>query len=129
VLAEDEFLPVDEAFMASVEADLHGLVVHFDIAENYSLYRDRIRINVITPGVNLGRVDYPAGETHTDAFFGPQVVYVKEANLAVPVACKQGAESIVVEVSYQGCADAGLCYPDEHRQFHVELPEGMCTGT
>jgi thioredoxin:protein disulfide reductase len=126
--ADDNFLAVDDAFKVDAEATQnHDLRVLFVIADGYSLYKDRITIKVTTPGINTGRVAYPPSETHTDEFFGPQQVYTHDMSVEVPLDCKQGtSETILVSVSYQGCADAGLCYPMEQKEFKVELPDGSC---
>jgi thioredoxin:protein disulfide reductase len=126
----DEYLEVDEAFKVDAEGTPnHDLRINFSVAEGYSLYKDRITIVVTTPGINTGRVDYPPSETHTDEFFGPQQVYTHDVSLEVPINCVPGASvSIVVTVTYQGCADAGLCYPFQKKELKVELPDGTCTG-
>jgi thioredoxin:protein disulfide reductase len=40
----------------------------------------------------------------------------------VPVTRPTGASSFEVEVTYQGCADAGLCYPPVTKTMAIELP-------
>jgi thiol:disulfide interchange protein DsbD len=126
----DEFLDVDDAFKVEAEGTAnHDLRINFTVAEGYSLYKDRITIIVTTPGINTGRVDYPASETHTDEFFGPQQVYTHDVSLELPISCAPGASvTVLVTVTYQGCADAGLCYPFQKKELKVELPDGTCTG-
>jgi thiol:disulfide interchange protein DsbD len=60
----------------------------------------------------------PAGEKHDDEHFGPTVVYrgLLEAELPLNQLPK-GKYSLTV--SYQGCADAGLCYPPQTRTLEL----------
>ena len=53
----------------------------------------------------------PAGEWHEDEFFGKSEIY--RQRLSVPVAVNQADKGATVTVTYQGCADAGFCYPPE----------------
>ncbi|HVN43310.1 MAG TPA: protein-disulfide reductase DsbD, partial [Steroidobacteraceae bacterium] len=59
----------------------------------------------------LGAPQMPAGQTKHDEYFGDQVIYRGELVAEVPLAAPPGLEEIPLEVTYQGCADAGLCYP------------------
>src|SRR5687767_8694735 len=74
----------------------------------------------------VGAVVLPKGEEHTDEYFGTQEIYRQslDASFAVP----PGAQSVAVKVTYQGCADAGLCYPPITKLMTVSL-EGAPTST
>ena len=122
-LAKDDFLLVDEAFKPEIKSiDADGVHLEWRIADGYYLYKSKFRFNSKTPGVDLGEPRMPPAEPKNDPFFGKLEVYHHKADIVVPVA--DGASgSIEIEAVYQGCADAGLCYPPQHRDFKVELPQ------
>ena len=133
---EQEFLPVDEAFVLTTEVAADGSVLaHWEIADGYYLYRHRFnfdtRIDAENPAspVILGEAEIPPGERKVDEYFGEVEVYYHEARVRIPVTA--GAGPVEVGVGYQGCADAGLCYPPETKwvAMTVGLPGGSSTGS
>jgi len=50
VFAEDDFLPVKSAYKVTVGAEPDVLVVSFEVAPGYYLYRDRLGFESATPG-------------------------------------------------------------------------------
>jgi thiol:disulfide interchange protein DsbD len=64
----------------------------------------------------------PAGRKKTDEFFGDVEVYYDQLAASVPVTRPAGASTFEITVSYQGCADAGLCYPPVTKTIAIELP-------
>lgn len=120
--SESDFLPIDEAFVLSVTSDSADRVtVRFDIADDYYLYRDKTK--VVAPGGNaqLGEARIPGGEIEQDEYFGEQVVFRGQMIAEIPVAAAAGMRELPLEISYQGCADAGLCYPPTTKQVTVAL--------
>lgn len=120
----DEFLDPEVAFRLRVTPEASGqLLLHWAIAPEYYLYRDRIKVVAKSPGTELGKPDFPPGVTKTDEYFGEQVVYHDELAARVPVLGGVAtARPLEVAVTYQGCADAGLCYPPITKTFNVTLP-------
>ncbi len=64
----------------------------------------------------------PKGENHHDEYFGDQEVYRQsvDATFSVP---PSDAKTVEVKVTYQGCADAGLCYPPETKTLSISLED------
>jgi len=120
---EDQFLPVDQAFVLSATDD-GGEQVRLDwqVAPGYYLYRHRVSAKTATPGFTLGEIAMPPGKKKTDEFFGDVEVYYDALNATVPVTRPAVASSFEIAVSYQGCADAGLCYPPVTKTLAIELP-------
>ncbi len=113
---QDEFLPVEEAFVIGVSrmADDY-LTVQWDIAQDYYLYRDKIKVVV---GDETAHVSKPPGQTISDPFFGDVAVYRIRTVVAF-----EGAGAQTADITWQGCADAGLCYPPVTKTFALaELP-------
>jgi thiol:disulfide interchange protein DsbD len=123
--ADDDFLPVRSAYKVATSAAPDELVVRFDIAPGYYLYRDRLGFESATPGVTLGTASLPVGLDHEDEFFGKQVIYRANAQVGVPVTFSGTPKDFEVKVKLQGCADAGLCYPPQTWTVPVTWPKGV----
>ena len=120
---EDQFLPVDQAFVFTAIADgADRVLLDWQIAPGYYLYRHRTSARTATPGFVLGDIAMPDGKRKTDEFFGDVEVYYGILSAAVPVTRPEGAAAFEIEVSYQGCADAGLCYPPVTKTVALDLP-------
>lgn len=118
-----QFLPVDEAFVLAAAADGGSQVVlDWQVAPGYYLYRHRVAARNATPGFSLGALAIPPGKKKTDEFFGDVEVYYDSLRVTVPVVRPADGASLELAVSYQGCADAGLCYPPVTRTVAVDLP-------
>jgi thioredoxin:protein disulfide reductase len=110
----NELLEPEIAFAASARAiSQNAVVVRFDIAEGYYLYRDKLGFRIAEgEGIELGPVNPPDGTLIEDEFFGETETYRNSVEILVPVL--RGTDDvaeIVLAVDYQGCADLGVCYP------------------
>jgi thiol:disulfide interchange protein DsbD len=120
---EDDLLPVDQAFVLTAKAtSADRIALDWKIADGYYLYRHRTKA-VATDGSRLGALDLPHGEPHDDEFFGRVETFRKHLGGSVPVQAADGGK-VVLKVSYQGCADAGVCYPPQSRTLTVAMPAG-----
>jgi thiol:disulfide interchange protein DsbD len=120
---QDQFLDVEKAFVFSAVADGGDRVLlDWQIAPGYYLYRHRVSAKTPTPGFALGEIAMPGGHKKTDEFFGDVEVYYDVLSATVPVTRPEGASSFEIAVTYQGCADAGLCYPPVTKTVRIELP-------
>ncbi|MFJ2536326.1 protein-disulfide reductase DsbD [Pseudomonas sp. NPDC087614] len=103
-----EFLPVDQAFALTSERLESGETQLFwQITDGYYLYQKRLKFDGLTAEQQPA---LPEGESHSDEFFGEQPVYRQGLEVKIPAAATGQ-----IKVSYQGCADAGLCYPPQTR--------------
>ena len=117
---EPEFLPVDEAFALSTEtADDGALLAYWDMPDGYYLYRHRFDFTLKDlEAAVLGPAELPPGKDKVDEYFGAVEVYYHRVQARVPIRDAQGP--VEVGISYQGCAEAGLCYPPERRWVVVD---------
>ena len=113
--AKQDFLPVDQAFELQPLELRHGrLLVGWRIAKDYYLYRHRLKFSLVSPaGATLGEPSLPAGEKHMDEHFGETEVYRDLLEVSFPAPAANSP--VQLKVVYQGCADAGLCYPPQTR--------------
>ena len=124
---EDEFLDPDAAFVLSAAAaGPDAIETRWEIAEGYYLYRNKFLFRVAdATGASLGDAGFPAGKMKDDEYFGPMEVYYGSVAALVPVARAAGSNLVDVDVTYQGCADAGLCYPPITKTVSLLLPAAM----
>jgi thiol:disulfide interchange protein DsbD len=126
----DDFLPPDRAFRFDALPDGTDRVrLNWEIADGYYLYRARIKIVTPSPRAQLGTPQMPQGQIKTDEYFGRQEVYHHELVATVPVLRSSGgAFELPLQVTYQGCADAGLCYPPITKSVTVNLSAGASSS-
>ena len=108
--ADDDFLPPEQAFQLSARMlDAHTVVVNYAIADGYYMYRERFKFTA--DGARLGEPAIPAGKIKFDETFQKDVeTYHKGVEIRIPV---EGSGPFTLNVTGQGCADKGLCYPPQ----------------
>ncbi|MGH8482374.1 MAG: protein-disulfide reductase DsbD domain-containing protein [Nevskiaceae bacterium] len=112
-----EFLPVDQAFELQplVWKEDGTLEVSWRIAKEYYLYRDRLKFTAATPAsLKLGKPELPPSLPYEDEHFGTTQIYRDKLVVRLPFT-KDAKGGVSLKVVYQGCADAGLCYPPQTR--------------
>ena len=121
----DGFLAPEEAFQVDARATAPDRIeISYRIAKGYYLYRNKLKFS--TPANDraaLGQPGLPEGESKTDEYFGTQQVYHQDFTAQLPVS-RAGAATLTlpIKLTWQGCADAGLCYPPSSRVVEVALP-------
>src|SRR5688572_4216603 len=91
---EDQFLPVDQAFIFSAIADGgDAVLLNWQVAPGYYLYRHRISAKTATPGFSLGEIVLPDGKKKTDEFFGDVEVYYDVLEAKLPVVRSEATSS------------------------------------
>jgi len=122
-----DFLPVREAFRLSlVEATPERVTLRFVAADGYYLYRHRFAFQTSEPNVTLGEAKLPDGVPKVDDYFGEIEAYYGIVDIDVPVTNPDN-RPFVLQVSYQGCADKGLCYPPETES--LPIGDGAASAT
>lgn len=113
-----KYLSPDQAFQLQATATPDAVILDWHIADGYYLYRDKISIHASsTP---LGKACLPPGETKTDPYFGQTEVYHHEVRVVAPYAESAPGEPLQLTVTYQGCAESGLCYPPIVKHLTVD---------
>lgn len=127
-----EFLDPDQAFtFSAIAQDADTLVARWEIADGYYLYRNKFAFELKgADGVSLGSAQLPAGKVKEDEYFGRQEVYYREVEARLPV--QRGASvpaGLTLQATYQGCAEAGICYPPIIKTVNVALPAAAAQAT
>jgi len=123
VFAAAGFLPPDEAFRFAAKADGPGrLELTWTVAPGYHLYRDRIRVTLAPSSLHLQKIDLPRGKELDDPAFG-KVRVLEGRNRVIVHYTSTGPlpRSAQVSSTFQGCANAGVCYPEQHKTIDVDL--------
>ena len=116
----DDLLEPEKAFRLSARAlDPTAVEVRFDIAVGYYMYRDKFGFAVAGSGATLGSPEFPKGQIKKDEFFGTVETYRKQVAIRIPVA--GNTDKLALEVTSQGCADIGVCYPPLTQKTEVRL--------
>lgn len=123
---EPDFLPPDEAFRLRAMARNPGdIVLQWRIEPGYYLYRGRTQVELgadAPAGTSLAALTLPPGEAIEDPYFGKVEVY-RQHLAADARLTHEGAPPDVIDLAvvYQGCADAGLCYPPIQKVVSVRF--------
>ena len=109
---ETDFLPPDVAFRAGARLEEGTLKVRWVIADGYYLYRSKMSVAAESPDLVVSGFILPRGTLKTDPYLGTQEIYTQQVEGTVSYRRFDfGAHPLQIKVTYQGCAEAGLCYP------------------
>ena len=125
---EQDFLPPDVAFHLSSHLEAGVLQLRWVIADGYFIYRNKIQVRAASPDLVVGPPILPAGTRFDDKNFGLQEVYFQQAIVSVPFTRSDyGAHPLQIQVTYQGCAQSGFCYPPISKVLFPESGAGAMT--
>ena len=133
---QPKFLPVDQVFHVSgAAAGPNAIRLSWTIRDGYYLYRSRLKV-AAAGGTAPGTLQLPQGLIKIDPYFGREEIYRHQvAGLlslhrgAANVGASNGPTDVTLNVTYQGCADAGLCYPPVTKTVSVSLPPAGAAGS
>ena len=125
--SQPQVLPVEQAFPFSVDIvsplEIRAL---WDSLEGYYLYRDKLRFELAGTEARIENTELPSGEAKDDPYFGRmEVLYgTAEARLTLD---RPLAAAATLKAEYQGCADAGLCYPPQTIEYPLSATTGVAS--
>jgi len=110
---DNEFLKADQAFNFKSYQKDNQLIVSFDIAPEYYLYRHQFKFK--GNEIDFIPVDLPQGIDHEDEFFGVQKIFTEKLSFAINL--EQVSMGGTIKIRYQGCAEKGLCYAPKSQRI------------
>ncbi|MEQ7919820.1 protein-disulfide reductase DsbD [Xanthomonas sp. WHRI 1810A] len=114
-----DFLPVREAFQLNlIDTTPESIKLRFVATEGYYLYRHRFQFRTEPADIGLGAAQLPDGEKKHDEYFGDVEVYHGILDIDLPRKPGDNRPFTLI-VTYQGCADKGLCYPPETERMSI----------
>ncbi len=129
--SEPELLPPDQAFIVKLRAaDENTLIASFAPVKGYYLYRERLQFRVLEPqGMQVARTSMPDGIIKADPTFGNVEVYTSPFEVRIHLA-RDAAAPLEGRLmyGYQGCAESGVCYPPEEKEFAFTLTAAAADG-
>jgi thiol:disulfide interchange protein DsbD len=114
-VAQDELLPVEEAFKYVVTDTGEAFEIDWAIYEHAYLYKSRLGFESGTDAIVLDEPELPKGIDHEDEFFGQQEIYRDFFFVTIPytVVGERPATADLI-IRSQGCDDnIGICYPPQ----------------
>lgn len=120
----EDFLPPEQAFALAVRlGDSRTVILEFDVAKGYYLYRERFGFEAAPATVRLDAPSLPPGHVKFDETFQKEVeTYRDRVEVHIPVIAAPA--EFVLTVTSQGCADQGLCYPPQRQALRVQVVDG-----
>lgn len=112
---EPEFLQVDEAFQFDFAQQGEQLILSWKIADGYYLYKKQFK--TVAKQAEVGAPVFPVAEQVEDEFFGLSDVFRGQLDITYPIV--SSVQDGIVKIRYQGCADAGLCYPPTTKEVYL----------
>ncbi len=125
MVTASEPLPPEEAFKFNAVVDGKTIRATWTAADDYYIYRDKIRFETKTPGVELGTPDIPKGKLkhgiRPDGTEGEVETFMKSVTITIPIKSSPAGEMTLIGHS-QGCAESlGICYPPQKREAKLTL--------
>jgi len=121
----DSLLPPEQAFqLTSSVKQPDRLLLSWDIADGYYLYRHKIKFISLTSGIKAQDAIFPKGQTKQDQFFGEVEIYRDHLAVEVPLLREDLKQNtVILEVIFQGCAEVGVCYMPVRQTLSFDLPD------
>lgn len=113
--SKPKFLPADQAFMFSATKQENIILLNWQIAEGYYLYKKEI--NLSADNLKLGTAQFPQSKQYHDEFFGDVEIFENQLQVIQPFSNTD--ENATLSVRYQGCTK-GFCYPPETVELQLD---------
>lgn len=120
---EEGLLPPEQAFTVTAKAlSADKLEVSWQIAEGYLVYRNNLRFEAKTPEAQIGTAIFPNPSIKHDELLGDIQHYHDPFTVTLPLKLTGQVSTLQLLVSYQGCADNGVCYRPQKQILDIALP-------
>jgi len=114
---ESKFLPVGEAFPYQIDQQGDELSIIWDSADEYYLYKKKIHLKQGKQKFKAGQFSESGILKHDEAF-GEVIVFYHQIEARFDL--KQLPPNTPTILGFQGCADAGLCYPPQKIELDID---------
>lgn len=111
-IGQSDFLKVEDAFEFQSELVSDGIKLTWKIEPFYYLYLERFKFKASNEDTVIGEPKFSTnGKAEEDPYFGLVHVIHEQLDVFLPVTLANGITEDEIKITYQGCAEAGLCYP------------------
>ncbi|CAA0113368.1 Thiol:disulfide interchange protein DsbD [BD1-7 clade bacterium] len=123
----ETFLDVDVAYVPDHVIEGDRLILRWQIADGYYLYRHGFNFNWEDQGRwNADQMAIERGLEKSDEFFGSVETYRNGIQVAIPL---DEIDQQDFSVTIQGCADKGLCYPPRKLSYTADQAKQLVSDT
>ncbi len=113
-------LPAEAAFQFSAKQSGQQVLLSWDLAPGYYLYKNRFKFEFSPEDIQLDAVDFPTGTPKEDPYLGKYEVYLNHLVLTVPFSSTMSGSGML-KVTYQGCSLKGFCYPPVTKEVALKV--------
>ncbi len=113
-----DFLPVEQAFPYQVQYQQDTVTLSWQIADHYYLYLDRLTLKQDGKSIPLTYQQTPIQKE--DEYFGQVQIFKHQLIASAAIDANQP-----LKLSFQGCAEAGLCYPPVKTNLTPTANDGL----
>ena len=104
----DEVLAAEKVFIINKSMDSENIIITWDIVDGYYMYLDSIKVMENENALSY-KIINSSQSKYNDDFFGESIILKK--NLSIHIKKKDLSAIDSALVYYQGCSEAGFCYP------------------
>ena len=114
-------LSVDQVFRIHADVkDRQTIMVNFTIVDGHYLYQDKFDFSLAD--TRIISTNLPPPLDFEDVFSGNVQIYRHQVTIQLNTAhIPKNINLTTLTVSFQGCSDAGICYPVTTRQLSIDL--------
>ncbi len=123
-VAEDDFLDIEEAFKFSLSVNKNNLLsAIWSIADKHYLYKNKFKFELIDAnGFSIEAPEMPKGKAKSDEYLGDYEAYYNDLVIDIPITgAGDTSRPLAVKVTYQGCAESGICYPKVTKNIELDV--------
>jgi len=124
-------LPAEQAFVyEAIAFSATEILARWTIQPGYYLYRDKINFEIFgDQSTQIESFDLPRGEEKVDEHFGNVEVYYDQIEVPIKIRRTDAAASMLqLTANYQGCKEAGICYPPQELAVAIALPQAPASA-
>lgn len=104
----NEVLAAEKVFIINKSMDSENIIITWDIVDGYYMYLDSIKVMENKNTLSY-KIINSSQSKYNDDFFGESIILKK--NLSIHIKKKDLSAIYSALVYYQGCSEAGFCYP------------------
>jgi len=120
--SEKTMLTSEQAFKvtANLNKDKKSANIDFKIADGYLLYQEHFQFKTNEGKDFTSQMTLPNGIKKLDEDLGESWIYKKDVKATVPLSAFGSETPEGLRVRYQGCAEAGFCYPPQFVEINFD---------
>lgn len=122
--SQDKFLKVEQAFSVKPSQNGNKVNIALKITPKHYLYKDKLSLK-LPEGVTASTIKFSHNSQKIDdPTFGKVDVFKQPQVTATTTLTNTTATTIDenITITWQGCAEAGLCYPPQRETLAISLP-------